>query len=87
MKLKDVDNNDVCPEEFLDCDVIYYNDWSDYEEHGWIVIFKFFDEIFVWEYQYSVFAEDNSVIFDPYTVCVVSMVDIIKKWDEKENFS
>jgi hypothetical protein len=82
-KIKDYYQSEHCPEEFLECDVLYQNYWSDYEENGWIIIFKFFDEIMVWNYESCVFAEDNSVVFDPYPISEFKMQLLQKDWDKK----
>lgn len=82
MKIKDLFASEYCPEEFMDCDVIYHNDWSTYEENGWVVVFDFFGEMFEWSYEYSVFAEDNSVHFDPCVIDEDQLASIKKYWDE-----
>lgn len=79
-KLKDI-RPDECPEEFGDCEVLYENSWSDYEECGWIVIFKFFEEMFAWEYTYSVMAADNSVYFDPHKISLSEYSYLVHRWN------
>lgn len=71
-----------CPEEFLDCAVVYHNSWSDYEENGWVVVFELGDETFIWQYQYSVMSSDNSVIFDPEVFDMNDLPKLQANWDK-----
>lgn len=80
MRLGDIRDIET-PEEFHDCEVLYENGWSDYEEYGWIIFFKFFDEIMKWEYNYSVFAESYVIPFDPYEVSEETMKSTINVWE------
>ena len=71
-----------CPDVFKDLEVLYENSWASYEDCGWIVIFKFFDEIMVEEYQYSPEAEDNSYKFDPRPVTKKEAAELQEEWDK-----
>lgn len=82
MRLKDLKHiKESCPEEFFDCEVIYDNDWSDYEESGWVIVFKFFDELMVWDYEYSVMSSDNNVYFDPRPITEEGLLDLKNYWE------
>ena len=70
-----------CPEVFHDLEVLYENSWASYEDNAWIVIFKFFDEIMVEEYQYSPEAEDNSYKFDPRPIDMYHFGELMRLWD------
>ena len=63
-----MDIKEFFPEEFWECEVLYADSWSDYEEWGFLIIFKFFDEIMCCDYQYCVFSEDNTFVFDPIAI-------------------
>lgn len=82
LKLKDlIDIQEHGLEDFSDCEIIYSNDWADYEECGWLIVFKFFDELMVWEYQYSVMSSDNTVYFDPYPITEEELTVLKKAWE------
>lgn len=79
-KLKDSHIPD-CPVVFKELEVLYENSWQTYEECGWIVIFKFFDEIMVEEGGYSVMAESNEYKFDPRSIDMYHFGELMRLWD------
>ncbi len=72
--------SELVPEEFLDCEVIYEGEWSSYEEHGWIVVFNFFGELFSMSYEYSVMSSDNEFYFDPSPITQADLTGIHQEW-------
>ena len=70
-----------CPDEFKELEVLYENSWVSYDECGWIVIFKFFNEIMVEEYQFSVMEVDNTYKFNPTSIDPDYLNELIMQWD------
>jgi len=70
MKLKDTLYVDDIPEVFHECEVLYEEYWDGYEEGGFVIVFEFFDEIMQWNWESSVFIDDNTIIFDPFPITI-----------------
>lgn len=73
-----------CPEVFADLPVVFDASWQDYEESGWVVVFKFFDELMVCEGGYSVMAESNEFHFEPQGITEEDLEEIKAEWSKKE---
>jgi hypothetical protein len=69
-----------CPEVFADLPVVFDAAWQDYEECGWVVVFKFFDELMVCEGGYSVMAESNEFRFEPHGITEEDLTRIQEEW-------
>ena len=78
---------DYVPEEFHDLEVIFDDSWSTYEEHGFVVVFDFFGEMFEWSYEYSVMAEDNRIYFDPRVINEDELVELKLYWKKQKQYS
>lgn len=87
MKIKDHHWFDCVPEEFHDLEVIFDDSWSTYEEHGFVVVFDFFGEMFEWSYESSVFAEDNTIYFEPQLITDDQLIDLKKYWKDQKQYS
>jgi hypothetical protein len=85
-KLNDVIDPIYVPEEFQDLEVVYDCDWSSWEENGWIVVFKFFDELMCWEYEYCVMSDDNTIYFDPYPITEEELEKKKDEWAKKSGW-
>ena len=77
MILGETDISSEIPEEFHECEVIFEDDWSTYEECGWIIVFDFFGEMFSIEGGNYVFSDDNNFYFDPQPV---TDLEKVKEW-------
>lgn len=84
--LGDIDQSEHCPKVFHECEVIYDNDWTTYEESGWVVVFRFFDEFMIWEGGYCVMSEDNTIYFDPEAINEDQLEQLKEDWKEIEGF-
>jgi hypothetical protein len=73
-----------CPEVFADLEVVYESSWQDYEESGWVVVFRFFDELHVVYGGYSVMSEDHTFQFDPYVITEDGLATIRAEWAKHE---
>lgn len=74
---------EFCPSVFADLPVVFEDSWQDYEECGWVVVFKFFDELMVCEGGYSVMAESNEFHFDPHRITEEDLEEIKREWSER----
>ena len=67
-----------------DFEIVHHASWSTYEEHAWMFILRKDSQLYALEYQYSVMADDNSVIWDPYPITDDQALQLMSEWEETE---
>ena len=59
----------------------YYNSWSTYEEHGWVLICEKDNEFYLSEGGYSVMGDNSPDVFDPEKISERDAIELIIEWD------
>lgn len=65
-----------------DFEIVHHASWSSWEENAWMFVLRKDAQLYVLEYQYSVMAEDNSVLWNPYPVTTDQALELMFKWEE-----
>ena len=65
--------------------VVFFDQWSTYEENGWVIIFEKDGSFYCQEGGYCVMASDNSPEqFSPYPITDQQALQIINEWDSMD---
>lgn len=62
--------------------ILHFDSWSSYDEHGWMFVFEKDSQYWLLEYQYSVFAEDNTPVWQPHQVSADEAVAAMLDWEQ-----
>lgn len=65
---------------------IHYAAWNDYEENGYMFILRKDSQLYVFNYQYSVFSDDNSEYWNPIPVSDNEALSWMLGWEEHEEY-
>ncbi len=64
--------------------VIFYAEWSDYEENGWVAILEHNGYFYEQNGGYSVFSDDNTDRWQPQIITEDDAIQIMLDWEEHE---